>query len=162
MWNVNFATSPPCPCWPERRFRRRTATMAGVKNYTSISCHSFLSSPPPPVTDQAEYFAQDAQQQWEQDRGQIEKVEHGGSPMMRDWTASSGQGGVGYMTGFAACAVPETGPLMRQPRRDHSHRGFLPHKTDLRKQQRKQQRPEVERRGRGAASAMRDGAAGQG
>ncbi len=101
----------------------------GVKNYTSISCHSFLPSPPPSVAEQAQQLAQDA----EQGADQIKVVEHGGYPMMGDWTASSGQGGVGYMTGFAACAVPETGPLMRQPRRDPSHRGFLRHKTEYRR-----------------------------
>nr|CRY94781.1 hypothetical protein [uncultured prokaryote] len=132
MWNVNFAALPPCFCWPERLSRRRTETVAGVKNYTSISCHSFLPSPPPSVAEQAQQLAQDA----EQGADQIKVVEHGGYPMMGDWTASSGQGGVGYMTGFAACAVPETGPLMRQPRRDPSRRGFLPHKTDYGTQQR--------------------------
>jgi hypothetical protein len=85
----------------------------GVKNYTSISCHSFLPSPPPPVAEHAKQLAQDAQQ----GADQIKVVEHGGSPMMRNWTASSGQGGGGYMTGFAARAVPETGPLMTTPAR---------------------------------------------
>ena len=89
-----------------RRWRR-------VKNYTSISCHSFLPSPPPPVAEHAKQLAQDAQQ----GADQIKVVEHGGSPMMRNWTASSGQGGGGYMTGFAARAVPETGPLMTTPAR---------------------------------------------
>jgi len=32
--------------------------------------------------------------------------------MMRDWATSSGQVGVGYMTGFAARPVLETGPLL--------------------------------------------------
>ena len=31
MWNVNFATSPPCSCWPEQLRGRRTATLAACK-----------------------------------------------------------------------------------------------------------------------------------
>nr|WP_192963001.1 hypothetical protein [Paracoccus haeundaensis] len=52
----------------------------GVKNYTSISCHSFLPLSPPPVAEQAQQLAQNA----EEGGDQIEGVEHGGSPMMRD------------------------------------------------------------------------------
>ena len=82
----------------------------GVKNYTSISCHSyhsFLPSPPPLVAEHAKQLAQDAQQ----GADQIKVVEHGGSPIMRDLTASSGQGGVGYMMGFAALCGPRNGSL---------------------------------------------------
>lgn len=67
-----------------------------VKNYGSISCHSFLPLAPPPVAEQAQQLTQDA----EEGADQIMVVVHGGSLMMRDWTASSGQGGGGYMTGF--------------------------------------------------------------
>ena len=95
MWNVNFAASPPCPCWPERLSRRRTATVAGVKNYTSISCHSFLLSPSPPVAEQANQLAQDAQE----DEDQIKGVEHGASPMVR-LGRIIGQGGGRYMLGY--------------------------------------------------------------
>ena len=49
----------------------------GVKNYTSISCHSFLLSPPP-VAEQAKQLAQDAQEGGDQIKG----VEHGASPMV--------------------------------------------------------------------------------
>ena len=45
----------------------------GVKNYTSISCHTFLPSPPPPVAQQAMQLAQDAQK----GADQIEDVTHG-------------------------------------------------------------------------------------
>jgi len=49
-----------------------------VKNYGSISCHSFLPLPPPPVAEQAQQLAQNA----EEGGDQIEGVEHGASPMM--------------------------------------------------------------------------------
>ena len=100
-----------------------------VKNYTSISCHSFLSSPPPPVAEHAKQLAQNAKQ----GADQIKVVEHRGSPMMRDWTASSGQGGMGYMTGLAARAVPETGPLTTTPGTKDRAGGCLLHRTDRRR-----------------------------
>lgn len=42
--------------------RHRCGGGVGVKNYTSISCYSFLPSPPQPVAEQAQQLAQNAQE----------------------------------------------------------------------------------------------------
>ena len=87
----------------------------GVKNYTSISCHTFLPHFPSftPATCRG--------------AGPAARAEcRGGQGLDRGcrtwcisddegWATSSGQGGVGYMTGFAARPVPETDPLMTTP-----------------------------------------------
>jgi hypothetical protein len=46
MRNEYVACVLPCPCWSERLWRRRTATLAGVKNYASISCQPYTTGRP--------------------------------------------------------------------------------------------------------------------
>ena len=55
MWNVNFATALSCSCWLERLWTRRTATLASVKNYTSISCQTDSASVPDESRRDIEY-----------------------------------------------------------------------------------------------------------